>query len=256
MTLLSQSLAINYADITVIALLAIGLLAGGLRGFAKTIAGGAGSLAAIVLAVVAAVFLKQYLQADSSYLELKSKIVSGIAGWNSVFNMQARYVDGSLQLLSEDNWLPIGEILSGFLAVAAKPLSSLLNILAPPETFVAVDGVYPTIAEAVAPKISEIVLMVIIFVVSAIVVKLLLNVLAKGVYKLSKENKGVKTTDKLIGLIFSAVLMSGIVLVALYLVRDNADKESIKVVVNEIEKSQIAKWLYENNPLIAVLAKQ
>lgn len=249
LTLAVNLKGLNIADIVVVAILVLGLIVGVIRGFSNTIGGGAGSLLAILLGVIGIVVLKGYAEELPVYLQLKNAIYNQIIRMGAGVTYPARIEDGKILVLIGEEWVRFTGAFTGTSAVIANIAEKILVNQIPEQ----LDGT-TTVATIATARLANIVLMIIIFIIVSIVAKILLTVFSKLIGKIVKDKPVFVGIDRVVGLIFSVVMVSAVIFGVFYYISSNHDNAKFATVVQTIEQSHIAKWIYYNNPIIKIIA--
>lgn len=89
---------------------------------------------------------------------------------------------------------------------------------------------------------------IIVFVASIIVLEILFSLLSKLLSKIVEKQKGFRSVDRIIGLVFSAAFTVALVFVAMFVIAKIGS--GAQVAIDNIESGTVAKWFYENNPFL------
>lgn len=237
----------NAADIIVLVILVLGVLSGIVAGFAKMLRGGLGTIIAIIVSVVCAIFLADKLS-GVSFLASLTDTIEGKMGAKFASCALPAKISGDAILLQTANgdWVAITEVLTGLpgkLASMAQPV--LIKICAS-----SLDGVH-SIAFATGVLTAKICAGAIIVVGGIIVLELVFGILSSMLGKLIAKQKGIRTVDRIIGLVFSATVTVLIVFAAMLIVSKLGDKAT--AVTDIINSGTVAKWFFENNPFTSLV---
>ncbi len=238
----------NTADIIVLVILVLGVLAGIIAGFAKMLRGGLGTIVAIIVCVVCAIFLADKLAEVSFLATLTDTIEDKMAAKFDVCALPAK-ISGDAILLQNSNgeWVALTETISGLpgkLASIAQPV--LVKLCS---TYLDGTG---SIALAVSTLTTKICAGAIIVIGGIIVLEILFGILSSLLGKLMAKQKAIRTVDRVIGLIFTAAISVLIVFAVMLVFAKLGDKAA--AITDMIESSTVAKWFYENNPFVTLLS--
>lgn len=239
----------NTADIIVVVILAIGVLAGLITGFAKMLNGALGTIIAIIVAVVLGIFLSDKFSQISFMQSLFDKIENGITGWASATDNLAK-VDGSAILISSGgNWVPLTDMYSSGIQSKVVEIVQpiLIKLCGSSLTGTA------TLAAVITGFIVNVISGVILFILGVTVTIILFNLLSKLFYQIVTKQKSLRVIDRIIGFIFSAAMSVVIVYVVMFVVTKLGP--SATGFTDMINDSTVAKWFYENNPFVVLLSK-
>ena len=245
-TLLSATF--SYADIALVALIALGLVLGLIRGAAKSFKGFFMAIAIILasLLIVGATFAK--VREISVFNALDEKIVSSSQGWGDAFNKPLhKDDDGNFYIEVQQD----GEMQQVPLSNVDGIKGKIANFLA--TRFVTDEG--HSLGEVAADYITNLVVAIACFIVYCIALGLIVWLIRKLIFdKLhDSENKAVKWIDRILGALISAALSLVFVLVvfAIFHIFDS----KMAVVTDYLKNSTICGYLYENNPISLVFSK-
>lgn len=239
----------NTADIIVVVILALGVLAGLITGFAKMLNGALGTIIAIIVAVVLGIFLADKFSQISFMQSLFDKIESGITGWASATDNLAKVDGGAILISSGGNWVPLTDIYSS--GIQSKVVEIVQPIL------IKLCGASltgsATLAAVITGFIVNVISGVILFILSVVVTIILFNLLSKLFYQIVTKQKSLRVIDRVIGFIFSAAMSVVIVYVVMFVVTKLGP--SVSSFTAMIDDSTVAKWFFENNPFVVLLSK-
>ena len=105
-----------------------------------------------------------------------------------------------------------------------------------------------TLAAFAANLIVKALCAIIVFVASIIVLEILFSLLSKLLSKIVEKQKGFRSVDRIIGLVFSAAFTVALVFVAMFVIAKVGS--GAQAAIDNIESGTVAKWFYENNPFL------
>ncbi|MEG1986437.1 MAG: hypothetical protein RR033_04495 [Clostridia bacterium] len=249
--LLAVSLnGISKLDIGIAVLLLLGLLIGVSRGFAKTFRGGTGSLFALAAGVAGLFLLVETVSKQSFCVDIQKGFSSLIDKLGVGFSSSAKVENGAIFVLVNGNYIAFKESFTGVVGtIAGLAEGTLIKVLG-----AGIDGV-ASISTLLAVKLTAVVVKVGVFVVTCIVAKIAFSILSKILISLVQGKKTLCAIDRVLGLTFSFLLVSVIVLGAFYFIKQNPTVQYVAQIQQMIDGSNLAKWLYNNNPLFELLQK-
>ena len=211
--------SMNVSDIVILAVLAVGIVAGIIAGFAKLLNGTIGGIIAFIAAICLGIFLAGYLAGVSAFVDLQAKISDFFVSKFDVAGYKAKVSNGELFLnVSGSAWTSVSTLFEG---------SSKLKI---------------------ALLIVKALCALIVFVASIIVLEILFSLLSKLLSKIVEKQKGFRSVDRIIGLVFSAAFTVALVFVAMFVIAKVGS--GAQAAIDNIESGTVAKWFYENNPFL------
>lgn len=240
---------VNIADIVVSAIIALGVLAGIIAGFARMLKGGFGTIVALIIAVVLGATLASKLSEVSFMQTLFDKVNAGIGGWADNTTHLAVLKDGVIKLETQPGqFTPLLDIYANGLSFKVAKLAQPIIIALCAKSL---NGTL-SLSEVISGLVTDTVSGLIIFIVATIVILILFNVLSAILYKIMSSQKNLKVIDRIIGLVFSAAISVVIVFAIMFVV------SKIGPATGEfntmIETSSVAKWFFENNPFTIFLS--
>lgn len=242
------SATFSYADIAFIALLALGLVLGLIRGAGKSFKGFLLAIAIILasLLIVGATMTK--VRQISVFNSLDEKIVSSSQGWGDAFNSPLyKNEDGSFYIEVQQD----GEIQKVPLSDVDGIKGKIANFLA--SRFVTDEG--QSLGEVAADYITNLVVAAACFIVYCIALGLITWLIRKLIFdKLHNSESGaVKWIDRTLGAIISAALTLVFILVvfAIFHIFDS----KMAIVTDYLKNSSVCGYLYQNNPISTVFSK-
>lgn len=231
----------NVSDIVILAVLAVGIVAGIIAGFAKLLNGTIGGIIAFIAAICLGIFLAGYLAGVSAFVDLQAKISDFFVSKFDVAGYKAKVSDGELFLnVSGSAWTSVSTLFEG----SSKLKIALLVQTVCVKLFSGALTGSVTLAAFAANLIVKALCALIVFVASIIVLEILFSLLSKIVEK----QKGFRSVDRIIGLVFSAAFTVALVFVAMFVIAKVGS--GAQVAIDNIESGTIAKWFYENNPFL------
>ena len=242
------SATFSYADIAFIALLALGLVLGLIRGAAKSFKGFLLGVAIILASLLIVGATMSKVRGISVFNSLDEKIVSSSQGWGEAFNSPLyKDEDGNfyieVQRDGEMQQVPLSDV-DGFKGKIANFLAT---------RFVTDEG--QSLGEVAADYITNLVVAVACFIVYCIALGIITWLIRKLIFdKLhDSENKAVKWIDRILGALISAALTLVFMLVVFAIFHIFDDK--LAIVTDYLKNSSICGYLYENNPISTVFSK-
>lgn len=239
----------NTADIVVLAILGLSVLFGVVLGFAKMLRGGLGTLIAVAVGVVCAVFLAEMVSNLSFMNDLKNTIGGKMTGFASSLGLNAKVEDKAIFVLSGDNWYKITDLfregINAKIVQAAQPV--LIALVGG-----ALNGSV-SIAAAVSALTVKIIGGIAVFVIAVIVAEILIGLLSKLFSSIISKQKVFRVFDCALGLVFSAAAAVVIVFAVFFVVDKLNAGGNAAAFVDIIKSSSVAKWFYENNPFVLLL---
>lgn len=237
--------SMNVSDIVILAVLAVGIVAGIIAGFAKLLNGTIGGIIAFIAAICLGIFLAGYLAGVSAFVDLQAKISDFFVSKFDVAGYKAKVSNGELFLnVSGSAWTSVSTVFEG---------SSKLKIVLLVQTVCvklfsgALTGSV-TLAAFAANLIVKALCALIVFVASIIVLEILFSLLSKLLSKIVEKQKGFRSVDRIIGLVFSAAFTVALVFVAMFVIAKVGS--GAQAAIDNIESGTVAKWFYENNPFL------
>ena len=216
-----------------------------IAGFAKLLNGTIGGIIAFIAAICLGIFLAGYLAGVSAFVDLQTKISDFFVSKFDVAGYKAKVSDGELFLnVSGSAWTSVSTLFEG---------SSKLKIVLLVQTVCvklfsgALTGSV-TLAAFAANLIVKALCAIIVFVASIIVLEILFSLLSKLLSKIVEKQKGFRSVDRIIGLVFSAAFTVALVFVAMFVIAKIGS--GAQVAIDNIESGTVAKWFYENNPFL------
>lgn len=237
--MLSGALAasFNYLDIAIVALLALFLVIGIVRGFAKSLNGFFMSIAVILLSM----FLLGVSFDSARDLELSHKLDDALSaasdGWGEAFTQPVFITeDGRYVIMRGSEQVELGSV-DGVKGKIAAFLA---------KSFVKADGV--TMAEVVTDNLTSLIVAIILFIlycIAAGIIAALIRKFSAGMHY--SDNVGVKIIDRTLGGIVSAGFTLIFILVVLAIFQ--ALQNKIPTVIDYVNDSIVGKALYDLNPV-------
>lgn len=233
----AADLAFNTADIVVLAVVGLGLLAGLISGFARMLEGGFGTLIAIVGSVVLAVFLAETV-ANLGFLDsLRGQVESGVLKISGGLGNLARRDGSAIMVQSGGNWVALTEMYpKGFSNKAAGLAQTVLIALCSKK----LDGSL-SVAGVCAGFVTDLVAGLIVFVAGVIVLMILFHIVASMLKKVVSGQRGLRALDRFVGLAFGTAVCALIATAGVILAGEIAGAGS--GVRNMIEDGVITGWL-------------
>lgn len=233
--------SMNVSDIVILAVLAVGIVAGIIAGFAKLLNGTIGGIIAFIAAICLGIFLAGYLAGVSAFVDLQAKISDFFVSKFDVAGYKAKVSDGELFLnVSGSAWTSVSTLFEG----SSKLKIALLVQTVCVKLFSGALTGSVTLAAFAANLIVKALCAIIVFVASIIVLEILFSLLSKIVEK----QKGFRSVDRIIGLVFSAAFTVALVFVAMFVIAKVGS--GAQAAIDNIESGTVAKWFYENNPFL------
>ena len=231
----------NVSDIVILAVLAVGIVAGIIAGFAKLLNGTIGGIIAFIAAICLGIFLAGYLAGVSAFVDLQAKISDFFVSKFDVAGYKAKVSNGELFLnVSGSAWTSVSTLFEG----SSKLKIALLVQTICVKLFSGALTGSVTLAAFAANLIVKALCALIVFVASIIVLEILFSLLSK----LIEKQKGFRSVDRIIGLVFSAAFTVALVFVAMFVIAKVGS--GAQAAIDNIESGTVAKWFYENNPFL------
>ena len=233
--------SMNVSDIVILAVLAVGIVAGIIAGFAKLLNGTIGG----IIAFIAAICLGIFLAGVSAFVDLQTKISDFFVSKFDVAGYKAKVSDGELFLnVSGSAWTSVSTLFEG----SSKLKIALLVQTVCVKLFSGALTGSVTLAAFAANLIVKALCAIIVFVASIIVLEILFSLLSKLLSKIVEKQKGFRSVDRIIGLVFSAAFTVALVFVAMFVIAKIGS--GAQAAIDNIESGTVAKWFYENNPFL------
>lgn len=249
--MLNQIVSANfgYADIAFFAILALGLVIGLIRGFAKSFKGFFLAVTIILCSILLVGATFSLVRKIGFWDSLDSKIVESSKGWGQAFSEPLhKNEDGTFYVEIQED----GEM-------HKVPLSSVGGIKGKIAGFLAERFVQDvpdegiSLGQVLANFITNIVVAVASFVVYALALGLICWILRKIFGRMHDSESGaVKAIDRILGAVVSAALALIFLLVVLEIFHFFDTK--LTVVTDHIRNSAITGYLYEHNPISTIFA--
>lgn len=237
--------SMNVSDIVILAVLAVGIVAGIIAGFAKLLNGTIGGIIAFIAAICLGIFLAGYLAGVSAFVDIQTKISDFFVSKFDVAGYKAKVSDGELFLnVSGSAWTSVSTLFEG----SSKLKIALLVQTVCVKLFSGALTGSVTLSAFAANLIVKALCAIIVFVAAIIVLEILFSLLSKLLSKIVEKQKGFRSVDRIIGLVFSAAFTVALVFVAMFVIAKIGS--GAQAAIDNIESGTVAKWFYENNPFL------
>lgn len=232
-----------YADVALIAVLALFLLGGIIKGLGKSLNGFFLTICIILVSVLCAGLLHETVLNSSIGSSLQSTLSSASDGWGIAFTGDVYNVDGTFKIFSDGEYTVLAEADGPIKGKIADWLAG---------KFISLDG--QSVAEVCVYNLTSLIVFAGLIIACAIVLSIVfafIRSFTKGMHK--SEKKAVRVIDRILGGIAGLVLGATTVFVILAILVSFKDKAPS--IITYINESTICKFFYDLNPIGAAFEK-
>jgi uncharacterized membrane protein required for colicin V production len=234
--------SIGYSDIAVLALLALCLIFGIIRGFSKTLKGFMVGVAVVLCSLYLTGLAFAPAQNLSVSQSLEQSLASSSEGWGEAFTTPVYSVETGYAVLNDDGatYTALKEV-GGFKGVLANWLA---------DKFEPQDS--QTVAEVIVGNIANLILSIILFALFAFALSVICALLRRLTQNMhTSENRAVRALNKVLGGVLGAGLAMIFVLFVFAIFASLEDK--MPSVISAVKASPVSAFFYNNNPVGSVL---
>lgn len=248
---------LQYAEIAFFAVLVIGLILGLYRGFSKSFDGFFLSIAIILFSILLISPTFMPVRNMDMFNGIETSITQKVEGSAEIFALPITVAENgngervywtTMQVDGETKYVALEQAMGSDFASSAK--GKLASWLA--EKFITESG--QTIGSVAGVFATDVIVMVIMFIVYCIFLHLICALLRKIFLKMHNSgSKIVRSIDRICGAIVSTAFAFILVLVVLAILY--ALKDKIPSVDTMLSSSTVCSFFYENNPIITLFTE-
>lgn len=230
----------SYFDLAIFIFLALFILVGVIRGFFKTFTGFIFAFVNVLLSLFIAKYLAAALYPTGAGNFFNELFGNAFSGAGDIFNSELVVDSSGMSIMTAAGTIPLADALAqtGLPSFLFSTVSNIISTIAPN------GGV--TLASAVTPTLTIIVLLAISAVVLLLVFGILFKLLHIWLNKLLKGHIN-RPVNMVLGGLFGAVKAFLIVMIVLMFVEWILAVPELSAVMDDIDKSFMTKPLIENN---------